>query len=172
MTEYKKVRNKEYEVIKKVTYGYLLKDKKNNLIYLGEHTNQGIVYKDYDAYKNGTGICYIPEYGFEKDYSYFEAEDTEIGSYTKEGIYEEVIDMLNQDNYRNFFKKIPDKLVKEISDYLFDTVDWQHITSLAYEIDFEEDIVSYFERFPDEVNEYANKEYLQKRIKEMDELTI
>lgn len=46
-------------------YGYLLKDKNGVTYYHGGSTDNGVVYKDYEAFKSGVGICYISEYGLE-----------------------------------------------------------------------------------------------------------
>ena len=46
-------------------YGYMLKDKTGVTNYHGGSTDNGVVYKDYEAFKTGVGICYISEYGLE-----------------------------------------------------------------------------------------------------------
>ena len=46
-------------------YGYMLKDKTGVTYYHGGSTDNGVVYKDYEAFKSGVGICYISEYGLE-----------------------------------------------------------------------------------------------------------
>ena len=33
--------------------------------YVGEYGFNGVIYKDYNAFKTGKGVCYIPEYDFE-----------------------------------------------------------------------------------------------------------
>ena len=45
--------------------GYLLKDRNGITYYHGGSTDNGVVYKDYEAFKTGEGICYISEYGLE-----------------------------------------------------------------------------------------------------------
>ena len=47
-------------------YGYMLKDKTGVTYYHGGSTDNGVVYKDYEAFKTGVGICYISEYGLEE----------------------------------------------------------------------------------------------------------
>lgn len=43
----------------------------DNIYYFGEYgksgcyCNEGVVYKDLEAFDTGKGVCYIPEYGFE-----------------------------------------------------------------------------------------------------------
>lgn len=43
----------------------MLKDKTGVTYYHGGSTDNGVVYKDYEAFKSGVGICYISEYGLE-----------------------------------------------------------------------------------------------------------
>ena len=45
--------------------GYLLKDRNGITYYHGGSTDNGVVYKDYEAFKTGNGICYISEFGLE-----------------------------------------------------------------------------------------------------------
>lgn len=44
----------------------MLKDKDGVVYYHGGSTGEGVVYKDYEAFKTGEGICYIGEYGLEE----------------------------------------------------------------------------------------------------------
>lgn len=45
----------------------------NGIFYFGEYgkfgcyCNEGVVYKDEQAFATGEGVCYIPEYGFENN---------------------------------------------------------------------------------------------------------
>lgn len=45
----------------------------DEIYYFGEYgrfgcyCNDGVVYKDVNAFKSGEGVCYIPEYGFSND---------------------------------------------------------------------------------------------------------
>lgn len=45
--------------------GYLLMEDGKIYGYEGGQTDNGFVYKDYEAFKTGTGVCYISEYGLE-----------------------------------------------------------------------------------------------------------
>lgn len=47
-------------------YGYILKDNTGVTYYHGGSTDNGVVYKDYEAFKTGEGICYIGEFGLEE----------------------------------------------------------------------------------------------------------
>jgi len=46
-------------------YGYLLVDKGHIYDIEGEMTDNGVVFKDYEAFKTGVGICYISEHELE-----------------------------------------------------------------------------------------------------------
>ena len=46
-------------------YGYLVKENGEVYNYEGGHTGEGVVYKDYEAFKSGVGICYISEHELE-----------------------------------------------------------------------------------------------------------
>ena len=45
--------------------GYLLMENGEIYGYEGGQTDNGFVYKDYEAFKTGTGVCYISEYGLQ-----------------------------------------------------------------------------------------------------------
>jgi len=46
-------------------YGYLVKENGEVYDYEGGQTDNGFVYKDYNAFKTGVGVCYISEYGLQ-----------------------------------------------------------------------------------------------------------
>ena len=47
------------------------------VIYIGEYVDwgQGVIYKDYNAYKTGKGVCYIPEFDFDNPDNPFELSE-------------------------------------------------------------------------------------------------
>ena len=109
-----------------VDYGYRLEDDNGNIIaYNGGATDQGWVYKDYDAWKSGAGICYISEYGLE-DYEEeaerlsgdelvrFLKDNTSIG-YTRQ----DLIDLCGGD--------------ESLAESLFYDLDWQYPETLLAE---------------------------------------
>jgi len=59
--------------VEKKDRGWKVIDDKGRAIYFGEYgvlgANEGVIYKDYDAFYKGKGneICYIEEYGFKND---------------------------------------------------------------------------------------------------------
>lgn len=67
-------------------------------IYFGEYgqfgcnCNDGVIYKDEEAFKTGVGICYIPEYGFEN----LEGNQSELFKFS---IKEAVASQLENNSY-------------------------------------------------------------------------
>ena len=47
-------------------YGTLILKDGKPYNYEGGNTDQGVVYKDYEAFRTGVGVCYISEYGLEE----------------------------------------------------------------------------------------------------------
>lgn len=51
--------------------GWKVTDNNNDITYVGEYgqfgcyCNEGVVYKDREAFDSGVGVCYIPEYDFD-----------------------------------------------------------------------------------------------------------
>ena len=143
-----------FDIVKKADYGYLLKDKKGNTYYSCEQTIQGYIYKDYAAFKDGKGICYIPESsftGFNSLNDYISSKT--VKEYAKSDINNVVEKELYQ-NYNDYFKskKIPKKLIEGISEFIFDTVDWQSPESFLCETDWTEDIMNYFENNKEDIS--------------------
>lgn len=67
--------------------GYLVKENGEIYNYEGGHTDNGFVYKDYNAFKSGLGICYISEYELEE----LEEELTDLQSqYENSNMDEEI----------------------------------------------------------------------------------
>ena len=142
-----------FDIVKKADYGYLLKDKKSNTYYSCEQTIQGYIYKDYEAFKDGKGICYIPESsftGFNSLNDYISSKM--VKEYSKADINNGVKKELYQ-NYSDCFKskKIPKKLIEGISEFVIDVVDWQAPESFIYETDWTEDIMNYFENNKEDI---------------------
>ena len=151
---YKPIKNNKYfiseteyfDILKKADFGYLLKDKKNKTYYANGRTIQGYVYKDSNSYKSGKGICYIPESDFEginilNDY----IDSNNVKEYTRKDILNAVKrELINC--YDDLFKskKIPNKLIENISDEVFNVVDWECPESYLAETDWTEDIIDYF----------------------------
>lgn len=105
--------------IEDVVIGELLPDNKVDFGY----TDNGCCYKDYNAYKTGEGICYIPECGVDDN----DQIDT---SYTRAKIIEVVTDYLKSTDQ---FKS--DEHAEIIAYDIFDTCDWQCIETYMVEME-------------------------------------
>lgn len=108
----------------------------NKITYIGEYgqenANEGVIYKDYEAFRTGEGICYIPEYGFENKDDNFgklfefhakqcEAAGIEDNSYQAETGYtrQDFIEMCDGDI--------------SLAEDIFQECDWQHPETLLDE---------------------------------------
>ena len=49
-------------------------------------SDNGLCYKDQEAFKNKRGVCYIPEYWDAKEYSYMDIKDACIAEMKKRGV--------------------------------------------------------------------------------------
>ena len=122
-------------------YGYLLKDKNGVTYYHGGSTDNGVVYKDYEAFKSGVGICYISEYGLEDLEDKLEQLETrsqflsgeeylaerkkileECGE-TRQSIIDQVRDAFG-DNYM-----LTDEQVEYFASDVFQLADWAYIST-------------------------------------------
>jgi hypothetical protein len=94
--------------------------KKENGVFYGDCTDNGIVYKSEEAYLNRPDeICYIPEYGFSEEHPYYGTE-TEVVGYS----HNELLKICDQN--------------KSLCDAVFSLLDWQSPGVLLDEIDREE----------------------------------
>jgi len=100
------------------------------IIYVGEYDTQGVIYKDYEAYRTGKGVCYIPEYDFDNEDNPFELEEKAM---VANGIEDNKFQALNG-YHRSDFLRIAEGN-KQFADCLFEMVDWQHPEALADEIE-------------------------------------
>ena len=132
-------------------YGYMLKDKTGVTYYHGGSTDNGVVYKDYEAFKTGVGICYISEYGLEdleeklgeldqrkqflsgEEYLAERAEILEHCGETRQSIIEQVRDAFGNDYM------LTDEQVEYFASDVFQLADWACIaTYLAENFDLDD----------------------------------
>lgn len=137
------------------------------ILYTPDSTEQGYVFKDYDAIKNKEGICYIAEAGF---------KDSEDGTLllTPDNTWEH-IDAGAVVTYSSAWRQVEDffhslfpissmdddlytEFIEEITNYVLQEVDWQCFSTMLYEMDLEEEL-DYF--LQDKFAEFA-KERLEK----------
>ena len=134
-------------------YGYLVKENGEVYNYEGGHTDNGFVYKDYNAFKSGLGICYISEYELEDldekladldaryensgmtDDEYWDerAEILEHCGETRQSIIDQVRDAFGDDYM------LTDEQVKYFAGDVFQLADWACIaTYLAENFDLDD----------------------------------
>ena len=134
-------------------YGYLVKENGEVYNYEGGHTDNGFVYKDYNAFKSGLGICYISEYELEDldekladlevchensgmtDDEYWDerAEILEHCGETRQSIIDQVRDAFGDDYM------LTDEQVEYFAGDVFELADWAYIsTYLAENFDLDD----------------------------------
>jgi hypothetical protein len=111
-----------------VTIGYKEIITEKEIKYFGGETNNGMCYKDLDAWKNKKGVIYIPEYGL-TDNGKVDIDDCwysqEWMNFVKETIE-------NYDIYdENFSKHMAEIILQEC--------DWQDLSTKLQELDIEEE---------------------------------
>lgn len=129
--------------IEHVKNGFGYKVIQNNKVigYYGEYSQlgacEGVIYKDYDAYKSGQGICYINEYGFDNS----EQNAGELFEFSAKQIATEngVVDNPYYADSGYTRQSILDLTGgdQSLADQLFDSAEWQAIETLLDE--WEED---------------------------------
>ena len=132
--------------------GYLVKENGKVYDYEGGQTDNGFVYKDYEAFKSGEGICYISEYELEdlneeltdlearyensdmtdEEYRDERAEILEHCGETRQSIIEQVRDAFGDDY------TLTDEQTEVIADNVFGMADWACIATYLTE-DFDLD---------------------------------
>lgn len=134
-------------------YGYLMKENGEVYNYDGGHTDNGFVYKDYEAFKTGVGICYISEYELEdldEELAGLEARHENSGI-TDEGYWDERAEILEHcgetrqsiiDQVRDAFGDdymLTDEQVEYFASNVFQLADWACIaTYLAENFDLDD----------------------------------
>lgn len=137
------------------------------ILYTPDQTEQGYVFKDYGAIEKKEGICYIAEAGFSdcEDGTLLLTPDNTWehidagGVVTYSSAWQQVEDFfhslfpnssINYDLYTEF--------IENITDYVFQEVDWQCFSTMLYEMDLEEELECFLqEKFT---------EFAKKRLKE------
>lgn len=140
------------KTIKENSVGYIISfDDGNDVYYVGDCTMDGVIFKDEQAFKNKTGICYIPEYGFytEDDMNTKVSDDMLYfmykhgwnhvsdgsGGFTYDDLYECVAEYLRS---IDLLDKVND--INHCVEFLFQELTWQFPSTLVQEIDWEEQL--------------------------------
>lgn len=104
--------------------------------YVGEYCGSGVIYKDYDAFRTGNGVCYVPEYDFDNS----EQNAGELFEFeAKEAVSEDITDnpYITTGGYtRKNFEEVVEGTTVDAED-LFNNVDWQSPATLLDEWDCE-----------------------------------
>ena len=128
-------------------YGYLVKENGEVYDYEGGQTGEGFVYKDYEAFKTGVGICYISEYELEdlneeltglgaryensdmtdEEYRDERAEILEHFGETRQSIIDQVRDAFGDDYM------LTDEQVEYFANDVFQLADWACIATYLAE---------------------------------------
>lgn len=162
---------KSFDIVKKVDNGYKVKDEQGINQYILQYGWQGYYYKDYEAFKNGKDVCYIPEYNYANGLEgclIISEKDVTDDKYHRKDILREVRNELGGKVYQEFFnKRIPQKLISQIAANVFDVIDWQHPSSYISETEWDDTIKDYFLKQPKDLEKYASEE-LKREIKEQE----
>ena len=136
-------------------YGYMLKDNSGVTYYHGGSTDNGVVYKDSEAFKTGNGICYISEYELEEledkleelgqrkkwltaeDYLAERKKILEECGETRQSIIDQVRDAFGDDYL------MTDEQVEYFAEDVFELADWAYISTYLAENFQLEDLIEY-----------------------------
>ena len=130
--------------------------------YTPEQTDQGYVFKDYDAIEKRKGICYIAECGFDEgdlvltpDNTWEEINKGAVVTYASAA---DKVRTLIRDYYPKFaimaYFDLFEEFVTKITDYILQEVDWQCFGTMLNELDMDEDLSMFL---ADKFVEFAKK---------------
>lgn len=109
-----------------VTCGYREEYPNGDIYYYGGETEQGVVYKDMEAWKSGEGVCYINELAFDEDWCYKNYQGN-----TRDEIIADMAEYLPNCDV---------KFIEQCAEYVLQTCDWECLTTMMIDVDWEEDI--------------------------------
>ena len=109
-----------------VTCGYREEYPNGDIYYYGGETEQGVVYKDMEAWQTGEGVCYIGEHEFEKGWCCVNYE-----SNTRNDIIADMAEYLPGCDV---------KFIEQRAEYMLQACDWECLTTMMMDIDWEWDI--------------------------------
>lgn len=109
-----------------VTCGYREEYPNGDVHYYGDSTDNGYCYKDMEAWQTGEGVCYIGEYGFENGWYCVNYEGN-----TRDEIIADMAEYLPHCDV---------KFIEDRAECVLQECDWQCLTTLMEEVDWEEDI--------------------------------
>lgn len=169
-------------------YGTLILKDGKPYNYEGGNTDQGVVYKDYEAFRTGVGVCYISEYGLEEmeenlvdleaRYANSDMTDEEywadrerilaVAGETRQSIIDQVREAFGDDYL------MTDEQVAYFAEDVFGLADWAYIcTYLSENFDIEESIQYDYEhggtmytkfQYEAVMNDMTPKEYADRQL--------
>ena len=113
--------------------------------YEGDYTGNGVVFKDYEAFRTGKGICYISEYGLQELHQKLADLEFRHDSITDKEYEEDRADILAEcgetrqsiiDQVREAFGDeylMTDEQVEYFAEDVFELADWAYITTYLTE---------------------------------------
>ena len=134
-------------------YGTLILKDGKPCNYEGGNTDNGVVYKDYEAFRTGVGVCYISEYGLEEmdenlvdlearfansdmtdeEYREERAHILSVAGETRQTIIDQVREAFGDDYL------MTDEQVEYFAEDVFELADWAYIcTYLAENFDIDD----------------------------------
>ena len=123
--------------IKETSYGgSWIIDRGRAEVYFGGRSEQGWIYKNYDAYENHLDkVCYISEYGFDDYYNdIFHVLDSYHNKELDiESLYEELADVSGGYTHKDILNLCNGQ--EEVAITVFDTIYWQYPETYIDEMD-------------------------------------
>lgn len=114
-----------------VTIGYKVVEDGKPTRYYGDQTDNGVCYKDLEAFKDNSDICYIPECELLEDWS---ADEDILGlGYAKEDVLNIARDYISDEGI-----PVEEDFVEYIAECALQNVDWQGMGTYLNEIDIYE----------------------------------
>lgn len=117
-------------VLWEATIGYSTIDAHGKVVYHGGQTDDGLCYKDLEAWKTGKGVVYISEYGLD-------ARPQE--TWTRESL----LAFIRMELYERGVC-VKDTDLVAIAEDLLDNAEWQDLSTLWYERIYNEEYSSLF----------------------------
>lgn len=119
-----------------VTCGYRVEYSNGDIYYYGGETDNGVCYKDMDAWESGEGVCYLCEGDFlEQDNDNNEWVFALGSDSSFPNTRDDIMNLMSE-----YLAGCDVKLIEQCAEYALETCDWQCLDTLMGEVNWEEDI--------------------------------
>lgn len=118
-----------------VTCGYREEYPNGDIYYYGGETAQGVVYKDMDAWASGEGVCYINELAFDEDINELSSDENWCYKNYQGNTRDEIIADMAE-----YLPSCDVKFIEQCAEYVLQTCDWECLTTMMIDVDWDEDI--------------------------------